>query len=157
MAEKSEKAVKNHKSFYSCSASVLCAFAEDAGMTEQEAKTAASPFAGGRMGKGGAVMAAAAFTFGGRLSGFTLKSTLLLIYMALLSAVAYSLWSILLKYNEVSRVAVCSFMIPVFGYILSAVFAKETQAFGILSVCALALTVLGVIIVNYDKPLHNDK
>ena len=58
MAAKSEKAVKNHKSFYSCSASVLCAFAEDAGMTEQEAKAAASPFAGGRMGKCGAVMAA---------------------------------------------------------------------------------------------------
>lgn len=58
MAERTEKAIKNHKSFYSCSASVLCAFADEAGIDEKEAKTAAAPFAGGRMGKCGAVMAA---------------------------------------------------------------------------------------------------
>ncbi len=58
MSEKVEKAINNHKSFYSCSAAVLSAFREDAGLTEQEAKTAAAPFAGGRMGKCGAVLAA---------------------------------------------------------------------------------------------------
>jgi hypothetical protein len=58
MAEKANKAVENHKQFYSCSASVLCAFADTAGMSEQEAKAAAAPFAGGRMGKCGAVLAA---------------------------------------------------------------------------------------------------
>ena len=58
MAEKASKAVGNHKRFYSCSASVLCAFAETAGMSEQEAKAAAAPFAGGKMGKCGAVLAA---------------------------------------------------------------------------------------------------
>ena len=51
MAEKANKAVENHKSFYSCSAAVLCAFADEAGLDEQEAKIAAAPFAGGRMGK----------------------------------------------------------------------------------------------------------
>ena len=58
MAEKTEKAVKYHKSFYSCSASVLCAFAEDAGMDIEQAKAAAAPFAGGKMIKCGAVLAA---------------------------------------------------------------------------------------------------
>ena len=58
MAEKANKAVENHKRFYSCSASVLCAFADTAGMSEQEAKAAAAPFAGGKMGKCGAVLAA---------------------------------------------------------------------------------------------------
>ncbi|MBQ1536741.1 MAG: C_GCAxxG_C_C family protein [Ruminococcus sp.] len=58
MSEKANKAVENHKSFYSCSASVLCAFADEAGMSEQEARAAAAPFAGGRMGKCGAVLAA---------------------------------------------------------------------------------------------------
>ena len=58
MSEKVNKAVENHKSFYSCSASVLCAFADEAGMSEQEARAAAAPFAGGRMGKCGAVLAA---------------------------------------------------------------------------------------------------
>lgn len=54
----SEKAVENHKGFYSCSASVLCAFADEAGLSQQEAKSTAAPFAGGKMGKCGAVLAA---------------------------------------------------------------------------------------------------
>ena len=58
MTGKAEKAVENHKSFYPCSAAVLCAFADDAGLSEAEAKAAAMPFAGGRMGKCGAVLAA---------------------------------------------------------------------------------------------------
>ena len=58
MTEKTEKAVKNHKNFYSCSASVLCAFAEDAGIDKDQAKKVAAPFAGGKMGKCGAVLAA---------------------------------------------------------------------------------------------------
>ena len=53
-----EKAVNYHKSFCSCSESVLCAFCDEAGITEQEAKKAAFPFAGGKMGKCGAVLAA---------------------------------------------------------------------------------------------------
>ncbi|MDO4864466.1 MAG: C-GCAxxG-C-C family protein [Ruminococcus sp.] len=58
MGSLTEKAVENHKKFYSCSASVLCAAAEETGLTEQEAKAAAAPFAGGRMVKCGAVLAA---------------------------------------------------------------------------------------------------
>ncbi len=58
MGTKTEKAIENHKSFNSCSVSVLRAFAEDAGISDNEAKTIAAPFAGGRMGKCGAVLAA---------------------------------------------------------------------------------------------------
>ena len=58
MSERVEKAINNHKSFYSCSAAVMCAYCDLAGMTEQEAKTASMPFAGGRQGKCGAVLAA---------------------------------------------------------------------------------------------------
>ena len=54
----SEKAVELHKSFHSCSESVLCAFADDADLTEYQASAAAKPFAGGRMTKCGAVLAA---------------------------------------------------------------------------------------------------
>lgn len=58
MAERAEKAVKNHKNFYSCSAAVLCAFADAAGLDEQSARIVAAPFAGGKIGKCGAVLAA---------------------------------------------------------------------------------------------------
>jgi len=56
--KKSEQAIENHKQFMSCSAAVLSAFCEDAGMTPEEAMAAARPMAGGRMGTCGAVLAA---------------------------------------------------------------------------------------------------
>ena len=58
MSERTEKAINNHKNFYSCSAALLCAFSDAAGISEQDARTAAVPFAGGRMGKCGAVLSA---------------------------------------------------------------------------------------------------
>ncbi len=58
MSERTERAINNHKNFYTCSGAVMCAFCDLAGMSEQEAGTAAMPFAGGRQGKCGAVLAA---------------------------------------------------------------------------------------------------
>ena len=58
MKENVNKAIENHKSFYSCSAAVMCAFADEIGIGADEAKKIAAPFAGGRMGKCGAVLAA---------------------------------------------------------------------------------------------------
>lgn len=100
---------------------------------------------------GGAVMIAVGLILGGRLTTINTKATLLLIYMAMVSAVAYSLWSLLLKYNPVSKVAVCGFFTPIFGFILSAVFAGDSSNVGILGISALALVVIGMIIVNYNK------
>ena len=58
MPGSTEKAVQNHQSGMSCSAAVLTAYCEEAGLTEDAAKQTARPFAGGRMGKCGAVLAA---------------------------------------------------------------------------------------------------
>ncbi len=58
MGTRAEKAITNHKHFYPCSTAVLSAFSEDAGISESDAKKIAMPFAGGRMGKCGAVLAA---------------------------------------------------------------------------------------------------
>ena len=74
---------------------------------------------------------------GGRISGFTPASTLLLLYMAMISAVAYSLWGLLLKYNPVSRITVFGFMNPVFGVILSALLlGEDNQAFSLYGLAA---------------------
>ena len=74
--------------------------------------------------------------------------------MGLISAVAYTLWSILLKYNPVSRVTVFGFMIPVFGVLLSAVFLGESsQALSWNVLAALILVSLGIFVVNTsEKP-----
>ena len=55
---RTEKAIENHKGFMSCSAAVLNAFCEDAGLSPQAAAAAAAPMSGGKMGKCGAVLAA---------------------------------------------------------------------------------------------------
>lgn len=104
---------------------------------------------------GGAVMCVFALIFGGRIEFASLKGIAVLIYLSFLSATAYSLWSILLKYNDVSKVAVCSFMIPVFGYILSTVFLSDSGGNVLVSVVSLLLTVIGIIVVNYQKKIYN--
>ncbi len=58
MGIRTDEAVNNHKSFHTCSSSVLEAFADTIGISESEAKSISAPFAGGRMGKCGAVMSA---------------------------------------------------------------------------------------------------
>lgn len=58
MGTRADKAVNNHKSFHTCSGSVLEAFADVIGISEAEAKSISIPFAGGRMGKCGAVLSA---------------------------------------------------------------------------------------------------
>lgn len=98
---------------------------------------------------GGLFLSGVGFAWGGRLVGFSLSSCLLLLYMALISAVAYTLWSILLKYNPVSRVAVFGFMNPLFGVILSSLLLHEkNQAFSGAGLLSLLLVCLGICIVN---------
>ncbi|MFM2253071.1 MAG: hypothetical protein RJB68_1408 [Pseudomonadota bacterium] len=81
---------------------------------------------GYQLGIGGLVLVAIGWIAGGRISGFSWVPALLLAYMALLSAVAFALWGVLLKYNRVSTVALYSFLVPVFGAGLSALFLGES-------------------------------
>lgn len=74
---------------------------------------------------GGIILILLGYVFGGTLSGFTIKSISLLMYMALLSSVAFSIWTILLKYNKVGFISIFNFLIPIFGSILSAIFLGE--------------------------------
>lgn len=97
---------------------------------------------------GGIIMVVLGFLAGGHISVWTGKGVAMLIYLALVSAVSYSLWGILLKYNPVSRVAVFGFMNPVFGVILSAVLLGETDSIGAMSLAALGLVCVGIYIVN---------
>lgn len=100
---------------------------------------------------GGLIMSAIGGAMGGRLHGFTLGSSLLLLYMAMISAVAYSIWGILLKHNPVGRIAVFGFMNPVFGVILSAILLKEqNQAFTMQGLLSLLLVCVGIYLVNRD-------
>lgn len=102
---------------------------------------------------GGLILAIAGFALGGRLGSVTLSGIVLLIYMMFISAAAYSLWSILLKYNPVSRITIYGFMIQVFGAFFSALFLNEAGSIGINTVIALVLVCLGIYLVNSDTRL----
>ena len=99
---------------------------------------------------GGIILTIIGFINGGELHGFTFKSTILLIYMALISSIAFVIWTQLLKYNKVSKISIFNFLIPIFGTILSAVFLKE-NIFDIKILLALFLVSLGIYFAYKDK------
>ena len=96
---------------------------------------------------GGAVLILLGVVSGGSVYGFNIKSSLLLLYMSLLSTVAFSIWAELLKYNSVGKVAIFGFSIPVFGVGLSAIFLGE-QVLSVKNLAALICVSVGIIIIN---------
>ena len=73
--------------------------------------------------------------------------------MGVLSAVAYTIWSVLTKYNPVASVAIYGFLNPVFGVLLSALLlGEQNQAFTIYGLLALLLVCLGIFLVNRSNP-----
>ena len=76
----------------------------------------------------------------------------MLVYLVFISAVAYTLWGVLLKYNPVSKVTVFGFMNPVIGVILSAAILREQeQSSGLVCVLSLILVSAGIWLVNRGK------
>ncbi|MGH4137431.1 DMT family transporter [Clostridium sp.] len=100
---------------------------------------------------GGVMLVFIGLVSGGRVNHFTSSSTALLIYMAILSATAFSLWTLLLKYNKVSVVSIYNFLIPIFGVMLSSIFLGE-NILEAKNIVALALVCLGIWSVNKPSP-----
>lgn len=98
---------------------------------------------------GGLVLIAAGGGLGGHVRLDNLSQAVMLLYLSFISAGAYTLWSILIKYNPVSQVAVYGFMNPVFGVILSWFLLQDaSQVLGINSILALILVCFGIYVVN---------
>lgn len=96
---------------------------------------------------GGILLVLLGEAFGGQVYHFTLTSSFTLLYLALLSSIAFSLWNLLLKYNNVGLVSVYNFLIPIFGSVLSALFLGET-IFELKNIVALILVCIGIWMVN---------
>lgn len=75
---------------------------------------------GYQLGIGGLVLVIGGYVFGGTLTIHGFSSVAILVYLTLLSSVAFALWSILLKYNRVGMIAPFNFLIGFwrgsFGY-----------------------------------------
>ncbi len=100
---------------------------------------------------GGLLMILIGLLSGGMVIVSGVASWSILLYLAFLSAVAYSLWGVLLKHNPLSKVAVYGFMIPVFGVMLSQLIL--TEQIGVSPVRlygALVLVSIGIFLLNYS-------
>ena len=101
---------------------------------------------------GGFILLLCGVCLGGKFTTVNPAALAILGYLALLSAIAYTLWGGLLKYNSVSRVAIYGFMNPVIGVILSALLLQENaQAFQWKNIIALLLVSAGIYVVNRVK------
>lgn len=100
---------------------------------------------------GGITMTIVGIIFGGNIGNISAGSVAILLYLAFVSAAAYSLWSVLLKYNHVSRVSVFGFMNPICGVIISSIVLKESSSLGIQALIALFLVCVGIYIVNKNN------
>ncbi|MBQ8689350.1 MAG: DMT family transporter [Clostridia bacterium] len=101
---------------------------------------------------GGIFMVAVGLIAGGEIHVSNFGGVAILIYLALLSAVAYSLWGLLLKSNPVSRVTIFNFMTPVFGVLLTMLFlpSENSSVAPWNLVITLFLVCLGIFLLNYN-------
>ena len=70
-----------------------------------------------------------------------------------MSSVAYTLWGLLLKKNDVSKISIFGFMTPVLGVVLSALLLGEGGQLGIRHIVSLVFITAGIIVVNLKKDI----
>lgn len=102
---------------------------------------------GYQLGIGGVVLMIIGIVMGGHIKVPTVSAVMIMIYLALLSSVAFSLWALLLKHNPVGKISIYCFLNPVFGVIFSGVLLGE-NILNIRSLVSLILVSLGIYIVN---------
>jgi drug/metabolite transporter (DMT)-like permease len=110
----------------------------------------AAVMTGWQMAIGGTVLLLGGWLAGGHGLRFTPSSAALMAYMVLLSALAFSIWSALLKHNPVGQVTIFNFLIPVFGVALSAVVLGE-DVWLLKNAVALLLVCVGIWLVTAEK------
>lgn len=96
---------------------------------------------------GGGLLLLGGMATGGSIGVWSLRGMGLMAFMVFISAVGFTLWTFLLKYNPVGKVAVFSFLTPVFGALLSSLVLSE-QLFSPVTLVALFFAAGGVLVVN---------
>lgn len=117
----------------------------------------ASPAAvsGAQLLFGGLALLAAGLLMGGRITIPDGASALLLFYLMLLSAGAFTLWALLLQHYRAASVSIFGSLIPVFGVVFSGIFLNEDVATW-QNLLALGLVVLGILLVNSRSKNETD-
>ena len=95
---------------------------------------------------GGAILAAAGLTCGGRLD-LNAEGTAILLWLAFVSAAAFTIWTALLKVRAASEISIFNLLVPIFGTILSGVLLGE-KIFKIEFLVSILLISTGIALVN---------
>ncbi len=98
---------------------------------------------------GGIILIIIGLIFGGNIPHIDVGAAFMLVYLAFLSACAFTLQGFLLRYNPVSKVAVFKSTNPLFGAVFSAIILGESeQLLSWFTFIALVLVCLGIFIIN---------
>ena len=96
---------------------------------------------------GGALLLIVGLAGGGSIPQVSGQAIAVLCYLFLLSAVAFSIWTTLLKYNDAGKVCIFNSLSPVFGTFLSILILNE-DSFQPRYLLSLLLVCGGVYLVN---------
>lgn len=88
------------------------------------------------------------------LNVVSVNGMLLFMYLIIISAIAFTLWYILLEKNKASELTIVKLTIPIFGAFLSAFFIIG-ETLSIFNLVSLILVLLGVYICNYKQGAKN--
>ena len=102
---------------------------------------------GSQLTLGGLYLTLIGLLSGGLLTPSSAKAFIVLAYLSMLSAIAITLWTVLLKYNSASKVSVFKFLTPLFGVLLSGIFLGE-DILNLWVAGALFLTCMGIVIMQ---------
>ncbi|MDI9497766.1 MAG: DMT family transporter [Bacillota bacterium] len=102
---------------------------------------------GWKLGMGGSLSLVTGLAAGGRLLPTRPGAWLLLLYLGLLSVIAFNVWTWLLKRRPLSQMASLLALIPIFGVLFSGILLGESLL-NPLMLLSLALILLGVQLIN---------
>ncbi|MCD8287141.1 MAG: DMT family transporter [Clostridia bacterium] len=98
---------------------------------------------------GGIILMIIGGAAGGSIPTVSVGAVFMLIYLAFISACAFTLQGFLIMYNPVSKVAVYKSTNPLFGALFSAIILGETdQLLSPMTLIALVLVCVGIFIIN---------
>jgi len=99
---------------------------------------------------GGLVLIIIGLVGGGTLATVSISGLLILLYLSVLSALAFTLWSQVLKYHPVSKISVFTFIVPITGTLFSALVLGE-DIMHIKYPISLILVTLGIYTIHMRK------
>lgn len=104
---------------------------------------------------GGLALTAAGLLCGGRLDLLNIGGLAVLIWLAVVSAAAFSVWTALLKHHPAGKIAMFNLLVPVFGTVLSGLMLGES-VWRFETGLSLVLISAGIILVNISRGDKSD-